>query len=54
MKAISKIIEISNPKKITTEYIETELQQRNIIPLRWSVVKIDKVSIFLNVTLLSV
>lgn len=49
MKINSKIIEIRNIGKPSTEYIEQELTNINIIPLRWAIVyvsdKIYKVSV---------
>ena len=42
MHIISEIINIPNMCEPTTEYIESELKKRNIIPLRWAIVKISK------------
>ena len=40
MQVESITIEISNTDNPTTEYIESELQKRNINPLRWAIVDV--------------
>ena len=53
MKAISKIIEISNSKEITTEYIESELEKQGINTLRWAIVSVKNNLLYLSVTALA-
>ena len=42
METVSKIINIKNNGNPTSEYIEQELKNNGIIPLRWAIVKISK------------
>lgn len=42
MQIISELIKIPNIGIPTTEYIESELKNRNITPIRWAIVKISK------------
>lgn len=42
MEIVSKIINIKNNGNPTSEYIEKELKNNGIIPLRWAIVKISK------------
>lgn len=41
MQIVSDLIQIPKTENPTTEYIETELKKRGIIPLRWAIVKIS-------------
>ena len=41
MQVISKLVEIRNIGKPTTEYIEQELTKRNINPLRWFIADVS-------------
>ena len=50
MKAMSKIVEIENNNKPTTEYIESELIKRNINPLRWALVNVSDTIYTISVT----
>ena len=49
MQVESITIEISNTDNPTTEYIESELQKRNINPLRWAIVDINEKTYTLSV-----
>lgn len=49
MQIESKIIEIENTKDFSVEYVESQLQQRNIEPLRWAIVDINEKTFSINV-----
>lgn len=49
MQVESITIEIPNTDNPTTEYIESELQKRNINPLRWAIVVINEETYTLSV-----
>lgn len=49
MSIVSEILEIKNNGNPSTEYIETELKNRGIEPLRWAIVKISNDFFTINV-----
>ena len=49
MKVKSVILEFDNNNDFSVEYIETQLAQKGIIPLRWAVVKIENKKLLVNV-----
>jgi hypothetical protein len=49
MQVISEIVEIPNNGQPTTEYIEKELTNRNINPLRWAIVSVSDTIYKVNV-----
>ena len=50
MQAESLLVEIPNNGKLTTEYIESELINRNINPLRWAIVHVSDTIYSVSVT----
>ena len=49
MQLTSETIEITNNGQPTTEYIEKELTNRNISPLRWAIVGVSDTIITVSV-----
>ena len=49
MQVKSELVEITNNGHITTEYIENELTNRNINPLRWAIVSVSDTIITISV-----
>lgn len=41
MQVVSEIVEIPNNNTPTVEYVESELTERNINPLRWAIVHVS-------------
>ena len=41
MQIVSKLVQIFNVENPSSEYIENELTNRNINPLRWAVVNVS-------------
>ena len=49
MQIESKIIELENNGDFSVEYIESQLRQKNIVPLRWAIVDIKETMFCVNV-----
>lgn len=49
MSIITKEITIKKPEKITTQYIEQELTNLFINPIRWAIVQITRDTIILDI-----
>ena len=49
MQIVSEIIELENIGNFSVEYIETQLKQKNIVPLRWAIVDIKETIFLVNV-----
>ena len=49
MQIETTIIELENTKNFSVEYVESQLQQRNIEPLRWAIVDINEKTFSVNV-----
>ena len=49
MQIISEIVELENIGNFSVEYIETQLKQKNIVPLRWAIVDIQETIFLVNV-----
>lgn len=50
---ISQDIKINKPKLINTETILEELNRKNIVPIRWAVIKVEDESLIISVSYLS-
>lgn len=47
---ISQDIKINKPKLINTETILEELNRKNIVPIRWAVIKVEDESLIISVS----
>jgi len=50
MQVVSELLQINNFGDISTEYVESVLDEKNIKPLRWAIVEISEKIITVNVS----
>lgn len=49
MRIKSTILELNNTGDISVDYIESQIAQKGVKPLRWAIVKIDTDKVFIGI-----